>query len=72
MFSSEIQNNHAPIKEEEDNYKTIPFIRQVSANDILENYQMIKREVSELIESELVLIEKKRLIGALNVTMPKV
>ena len=54
VFHSEIQNDHEAIRLEEEDYKPIPVIQKVSAEDIQENYQRIKREVQELIESQLV------------------
>lgn len=59
VFHSEIQNDHAAIKAEEDNYKTIPLIGHVTAEQILENYKMIKEEVQELIATELGLLAEK-------------
>ena len=53
LFNSEIQNDHSAIKKEEGCYKPIPIIRQISNEDIQENYQRIKWEVQELIKIEL-------------------
>ena len=53
LFHAEIQNDHGKIAREESSYVPIPVVKQVSEQDILENYQQIKREVGELIESEL-------------------
>lgn len=53
IFHSEIQNDYAAIKEEEDNYQPIPPIANVSALDVEENYKMIKAEVADLIEREI-------------------
>lgn len=53
VFHSEIQNDHAAIKAEEDGYSPIPVIENVTEEDITENYKKIKREVAELLEREL-------------------
>lgn len=56
MFHAAIQNDHAAIKQEEDTYRPIPVIEQVTEEDVQENYRKIKREVEELIEGVLVQI----------------
>lgn len=67
VFHSEIQNDHVSIKNEEEGYKSIPIIQKVSAEDIHENYQRIKREVMELIDRELLLIEGRSIIESENI-----
>jgi len=53
MFHCEIQNDHAAIKAEEEAYKPILVIEQVTELDLQENYKRIKREVGELIAIEI-------------------
>ncbi|WP_316736735.1 conjugal transfer protein MobC [Pedobacter aquatilis] len=53
MFHSEFQNDHKAIGEEEQLYQDIPVIEKVSAVDVEENYLRIKREISDLLRSEL-------------------
>jgi len=53
VFHSEIQNDHEAIRDEEDNYKTIPVIATVNPEDIQENYQRIKREVVEIVTHQI-------------------
>jgi len=53
VFHSEIQNDHASIKVEEDAYKAIPIIAKVTLQDIEENYQKIKQDIENLIDTEL-------------------
>lgn len=53
-FHCEIQNDHAAIKAEEDNYKPIPKIALITEEDIQENYKKIKRDIEELVNSELI------------------
>lgn len=53
VFNSEIQNDHAAIKAEEEAYKPIPVIEQVTDEYVQENYKKIKREIDEMIGKEL-------------------
>jgi len=41
-FHAEILNDHAAIRQEEENYKSIPAIRKISHYDIEQNYFRIK------------------------------
>lgn len=60
VFHNEIQNDHAAITREEKGYKNIPVIAQVSATDISENYQSIKKDVERLVIAECKKIEDQR------------
>ncbi len=53
MFHCEIQNDHAALKTEQDNYKPIPKIKNISSSEIEENYRRIKEEVFAIIDSEM-------------------
>lgn len=53
MFHAEIQNDHAAIKKEEEGYRPLPFIQEVTAEDVRENYLKIKREIEALLKAEL-------------------
>jgi hypothetical protein len=57
MFHAEIQNDHEAIGQEIANYKLIPQPRQVSAEEIQENYLSIKKDVERLISRELKKLE---------------
>lgn len=59
IFHSEIQNNHAAIKREEEGYKPIPVIQKVSIEDIQENYLRVKEDVLNLISNELSKIDAR-------------
>ncbi|RNL51772.1 conjugal transfer protein MobC [Pedobacter jejuensis] len=59
VFHSEIQNDHAAIKAEEDGYKPIPVVANVSDEDVKENYKRIKQDIEELFAKELGLISDK-------------
>lgn len=51
-FHTSIQNDHAAIKKEEDNYKPLPESR-ISDLDIQNNYIQIKNDIIELREKEI-------------------
>lgn len=53
MFHAEIRNDHFAIKKEEESYRPLPEVQQISADDVRENYGKIKREVEALLKEEL-------------------
>ncbi|MES2456372.1 MAG: type IV secretory system conjugative DNA transfer family protein, partial [Bacteroidota bacterium] len=53
MFHAEIINDHAAIKAEEEQYVSLPKLREVSQEDIEENYKKIKTDIQELITTEM-------------------
>ncbi len=53
VFHAEILNDHAAIRQEEENYKPIPAIRKISHYDIEQNYFRIKRDIQQIIEAKL-------------------
>ncbi|MGF7081982.1 conjugal transfer protein MobC [Mucilaginibacter sp. UYCu711] len=59
VFHSEIQNDHEVIKREEDNYRPIPVIKNVSATEIQETYARIKDEINNLFFVELEMIKAR-------------
>ncbi|TAN15091.1 MAG: hypothetical protein EPN37_10540 [Chitinophagaceae bacterium] len=52
-FHSEIINDHAAIRKEEESYKDIPSVREVDAAAIQQNYLQVKGDIGWLIESEM-------------------
>jgi hypothetical protein len=60
VFHSEIQNDHAAIKAEEDGYQPVPVIDQVTAEDIQENYLMIKADIQSLIDTEIGILKERK------------
>ncbi|WP_447642610.1 MULTISPECIES: type IV secretory system conjugative DNA transfer family protein [Chitinophagaceae] len=50
-FHCEIINDHAALKKEEKAYKPIPVIRQVDESMVQMNYQQIKEDVENIIDS---------------------
>lgn len=53
VFHCQIQNDHQKINREINNYKPLPEIRKITEEEILVNYNQIKRDVAELIELEV-------------------
>lgn len=53
VFHSEILNDHAVLKAEEDAFLPIPKIRKITQVEIEENYLQIKEEVMAIVESEM-------------------
>lgn len=67
LFHSKIQNDHEGIKKQTDAYKLIPPVRIVTEDDIMENYERVKAEIRELVETELVpLLERKKMQEAMQ------
>lgn len=60
VFHSEIQNDHAAIKAEEEQYIAIPEINKVTPLDIQENYKMIKADIENLIEKEIGILKARK------------
>jgi len=59
IFHNEIQNDHEAIKREEDNYKPIPVIKNISATEIQETYSRIKEDINNLFFVELAMIKAR-------------
>ncbi|MEO6524958.1 MAG: conjugal transfer protein MobC [Mucilaginibacter sp.] len=53
IFHNEIINDHEAIKKEEAAYQPLPKIREVSEEEIMENYNKVKTDIMGLIEEEL-------------------
>lgn len=52
-FHGVVVNDHKALKKEQDHYKPIPVIRQVSQSVIQKNYHQIKQEIDELVQAEI-------------------
>jgi hypothetical protein len=52
IFHNEILNDHDAIKQEEDAYQPIPRVRQITQQEIQENYLRIKREIEYIVEQQ--------------------
>jgi len=59
IFHNEIQNDHAALKKEEDNYKPIPVVKQVSSEEIQETYARVKEDINNLLFTELAMIKAR-------------
>lgn len=64
MFHSEIQNDHEAIAKEEHQYKEIPIVAKVTAQEIQDNYDLIKSEVLHIIRTELNTIKAEQDLNA--------
>jgi hypothetical protein len=53
LFHAEILNDHAALQKEEAAFKPIPTVRQVSADEIRNNYLAIKEDIKIIIASRL-------------------
>lgn len=53
LFHAEILNDHAALQKEEEAFKPIPTVRQVSADEIRDNYLAIKEDIKIIIASRL-------------------
>ncbi|CAM4207785.1 Type IV secretory system Conjugative DNA transfer [Pedobacter westerhofensis] len=54
MFHAEVINDHKAIKAEEEQYQPLPKIREVTDEEIQQNYKKIKADIYELIEDEYI------------------
>ncbi|WP_316809218.1 conjugal transfer protein MobC [Pedobacter agri] len=52
MFHCEIQNDHNAIADEEKQYKPIPIVKNISLEEIKENYENIKSQIASLLTTE--------------------
>jgi TusA-related sulfurtransferase len=52
-FHCSILNNHAALKQEQDNYEEIPVIRKLDNAMVQRNYLQIKQDVQEIIQAEM-------------------
>lgn len=59
VFHSQIQNDHGAIAKEEAAYKPIPLIRQLTSEDVQENYLKIKSDIQNLFFVELAIINAR-------------
>lgn len=59
VFHNQIQNDHEAIAKEEAAYKTIPVIRQLTSEDVQENYLKIKSDIQNLFFVELAIINAR-------------
>jgi hypothetical protein len=53
VFHATIRNDHAAIKKEESTYQELPGIRTINNDLVQQNYYRIKKEIKDLIETEM-------------------
>jgi hypothetical protein len=53
IFYNEILNNHEDIRKEEESYEAIPMVREISQQEIQDNYFRIKEDIRSIIEQKL-------------------
>lgn len=52
-FYCEIINDHEGLRKEEANYKEIPIVRKLDNSMIQRNYNQIKQDVQDIIQTEM-------------------
>lgn len=57
VFHAEILNDHAALKKEEAGYKDIPLVRNISPQEIQDNYLQIKEDIAYIIYDRLPNVE---------------
>jgi TusA-related sulfurtransferase len=70
-FHAEFLNDHAAIAKEEQSFQAIPVIRRVAQEEIMDNYYAIKKDIKDLVESEMVKINRLREEKAKQAVKPK-
>lgn len=53
IFHNSITNDHELLKREQQNYKPIPVVRQVTNAIVQKNYALIKQEIEDLVNAEM-------------------
>jgi hypothetical protein len=69
VFTSEIQNDHAVIKAEEADCQSVPVIDQVTAEDIQENYLMVKADIQSPILAEISILKERKVAETIEETV---
>ena len=52
-FHCALQNDHAKLKKEQENYKPLPIIRNVDNGMVQKNYLQIKQDVEDIVIAEM-------------------
>lgn len=55
-FLCEIQNDHAALKKEEDAFRDIDPVRKIDQGIVQRNYEQVKQDIQEIIQSEIELL----------------
>jgi len=67
VFHNEIQNDHDALKKEEQGFKAVPIVKNVTAEHIEENYLRVKEEIKHLIHDELLLLKTNSIDNDTNI-----
>jgi hypothetical protein len=59
MFHAEVQNDHKAIAKEEAAYQNIPRVSKATPEDVQQNYDKVKREITTLVADELTRLKEK-------------
>lgn len=59
MFHAHLQNDITKLKKEEQKFKNIPVLKDVSQQQVMDNYYQIKYEVATLLEREVKRLKEK-------------
>lgn len=70
-FHAEFINDHDALAKEEKFYQPIPEIRSVSQDEVMENYYAIKKDIKEIVKTEMDKINRLREEKAKQVTAKK-
>jgi type IV secretory pathway TraG/TraD family ATPase VirD4 len=70
-FHAEFINDHSALALEEKNFQPIPEIRNVSQDEVMENYYAIKKDIKEIIKTEMEKINRLREEKAKQVSSTK-
>jgi hypothetical protein len=52
IFHNEILNDHEEIKKEEESYEEIPMVREITQQEIQDNYFRIKEDIQSIIQQK--------------------
>ena len=70
-FHAEILNDHESLKKEQENYKSLPVVRQVDNGMIQRNYLQIKQDIDDLVAAETERMMGDPALAGLMVKKPK-
>ena len=60
MFNAEIINDAAALNEEIAGYKSIPIVKHVTPQQVLDNYHQVKLDIKQLVEREVLRLKADR------------
>ena len=60
MFNAEIINDTAALNQEIAGYKSIPIVKHVTPQQVLDNYHQVKLDIKQLVEREVLRLKANR------------